>query len=190
MCGAFAVGLCSCSLSSASKKAATTSSASQPGTTARTIAAVASAAAAGNVTVAPTAVAEPASSAVPVAEPVDPGAASSSTAPRARTSSATTVAARVVTNPDDNVHNGDSGAGVEAIQTALTTHGFKVTVDGQFGDKTEQAVKSFQAKNDLKQDGVVGPLTWKKLKAAPSTSTTKAPAKSTTTIKATTTTRL
>ena len=95
----------------------------------------------------------------------------------------------MVTNPDDNVHNGDSGAGVRAIQTALNAQGFKVTVDGDFGDKTEQAVKSFQAKNDLKQDGVVGPLTWKKLKAAPSASTTKVPAKPTTTIKATTTTR-
>ncbi len=174
-------------MSSASKTAATTSSVSRPGTTARTIGAVAPA-----VTPAPvvaSTIAGPASSAVPVAEPVDQGAAPTVTTPRARTSSVTTVAGRVVTNPDDNVHNGDSGAGVGAIQTALNAQGFKVTVDGDFGDKTEQAVKSFQAKNGLKQDGVVGPLTWKKLKAAPSTSTTKVPAKPTTTIKATTTTR-
>ena len=35
--------------------------------------------------------------------------------------------------------------------------------DGIFGVLTEEAVKAFQAKNGLKADGIVGPLTWEKI---------------------------
>lgn len=35
-----------------------------------------------------------------------------------------------------------------------------VTVDGNFGAKTELATKNFQRKNGLTQDGIVGPKTW------------------------------
>ena len=91
-----------------------------------------------------------------------------------------------MSQPSDSVHLGDSGPGVQQIQTALVAHGYKVTIDGHFGALTQQqAVKGFQAKNGLTQDGIVGPATWAKLRAAPTVATTK-PA--TTTIKATTTT--
>jgi peptidoglycan hydrolase-like protein with peptidoglycan-binding domain len=92
----------------------------------------------------------------------------------------------VVTSPSDNVKLGDSGSGVRQIQAALVAKGYSVSVDGKFGAQTEQAVKSFQAKNALTQDGIVGPVTWAKLK---STSTSSTTAKSTTTVKATTTTK-
>ena len=96
----------------------------------------------------------------------------------------------MVSKPNDNVAIGDSGPGVKQVQTALAAHGYKISVDGSFGAKTEQAVKSFQAKNGLKQDGVVGPETWAKLQTAPATATTKTTtAKTATTIKATTTTK-
>jgi peptidoglycan hydrolase-like protein with peptidoglycan-binding domain len=98
----------------------------------------------------------------------------------------TTVAGREVSKPNDNVTVGDTGAGVKQIQNALVAHGFKVAVDGSFGPKTEQAVKDFQAKNGLKQDGIVGPATWGKLQAAPAAAATK---RTTTTVKATTTTK-
>lgn len=38
-----------------------------------------------------------------------------------------------------------------------------LTIDGDFGDKTEAAVKEFQEKSGLVADGIVGPGTWKKL---------------------------
>jgi peptidoglycan hydrolase-like protein with peptidoglycan-binding domain len=85
----------------------------------------------------------------------------------------------VVTSPSDNVQLGDSGSGVKQIQTALIAQGYKITADGQFGPLTDQAVKSFQAKRGLKQDGIVGPATWAKLQAAPTSATTK-PATTTT----------
>jgi peptidoglycan hydrolase-like protein with peptidoglycan-binding domain len=79
------------------------------------------------------------------------------------------------------VHLGDSGSGVKQIQTALVAHGFKVTVDGKFGAKTQAAVIAFQKSVSIKQDGIVGPATWKRLKASGTTATT-------TTVKGATTT--
>jgi murein L,D-transpeptidase YcbB/YkuD len=43
----------------------------------------------------------------------------------------------------------------KAAQTELG-----VTSDGDFGPKTETAVKAFQKRSGLEPDGVVGPLTW------------------------------
>jgi len=88
-------------------------------------------------------------------------------------STTTTAAGRVVSSPSDSVHLGDSGSGVRQIQSALAAKGYGVSVDGKFGAQTDQAVKSFQAKNGLKQDGIVGPATWAKLQAKTSTTTAK-----------------
>lgn len=96
------------------------------------------------------------------------------------TTTKTTTPPRVVDKPSDNVRLGDSGKGVEQIQTALTAHGFKVVVDGKFGPATDQAVRAFQKKNGLKQDGIVGPITWAKLQ---STSTTPTSVSATSTTK-------
>lgn len=38
-----------------------------------------------------------------------------------------------------------------------------LNADGDFGQKTEDAVKSFQTKNGLTPDGIVGPNTWQKI---------------------------
>lgn len=38
-----------------------------------------------------------------------------------------------------------------------------VTVDGKFGSDTKKAVKAYQEKNKLENDGAVGPVTWKKI---------------------------
>ncbi len=54
---------------------------------------------------------------------------------------------------------GDSGPDVEGIQQRLYELGYldnKANIQGVFGDKTEEAVKSFQKKNDLTADGKVG----------------------------------
>ena len=50
------------------------------------------------------------------------------------------------------------------IQQALKNAGLYVgKIDGALGPKSKQAIRDFQAKNDLKADGKVGPKTWKKL---------------------------
>ena len=52
----------------------------------------------------------------------------------------------------------------EQIQTALKNAGFyQGNIDGKIGQKSKQAIKDFQAKNDLGVDGKVGPKTWEKL---------------------------
>ena len=42
----------------------------------------------------------------------------------------------------------------------------KLSVDGKYGAKTAEAVKLFQALNNVKEDGKVGPVTWSDLCAA------------------------
>lgn len=62
------------------------------------------------------------------------------------------------------VGRGDSGWRVKSVQRRLAYHGFDPgTTDGDFGPRTEEAVKSFQKSRDLDVDGVVGPMTWKAL---------------------------
>jgi peptidoglycan hydrolase-like protein with peptidoglycan-binding domain len=50
---------------------------------------------------------------------------------------------------------GSEGRQVQLLQRALGN----VAVDGMFGPETEEAVKSFQARNGLTVDGIVGPQT-------------------------------
>jgi len=51
------------------------------------------------------------------------------------------------------------------IQTALKNAGYYAgEIDGKFGPKTKKAVEDFQAANNLKVDGVAGPVPWNILK--------------------------
>lgn len=120
------------------------------------------------------------SSTATTAKPTATTTKPTTTAKPTTTTTKTTTPPRVVDKPSDNVRLGDSGKGVEQIQTALTAHGFKVVVDGKFGPATDQAVRAFQKKNGLKQDGIVGPITWAKLQ---STSTTPTSVSATSTTK-------
>lgn len=61
---------------------------------------------------------------------------------------------------------GSAGDDVKYLQTLLRDVGEPLTVDGQFGPKTEQAVKAFQMAANLTPDGVVGPKTWDALEQA------------------------
>ena len=54
--------------------------------------------------------------------------------------------------------NGSKGDDVKKLQEKL-----KLTADGAFGLRTEDAVKAWQKANGLKDDGVVGDATWSKL---------------------------
>ncbi|MCS7073479.1 MAG: peptidoglycan-binding protein, partial [Bacteroidia bacterium] len=61
------------------------------------------------------------------------------------------------------LRKGDKGIEVQALQGLLNQFGYNLAVDGDFGNKTEQAVKDYQAKNGLTPDGIVGFLTVSKL---------------------------
>ncbi len=54
-----------------------------------------------------------------------------------------------------------TGAGVVRLQHILNNLSVgPLDEDGQFGPKTEAAVKSFQTNQGIPADGVVGPRTW------------------------------
>jgi hypothetical protein len=55
------------------------------------------------------------------------------------------------------------GSDVDWVQTQLNKRGYKLSTDGVYGPQTRAAVKSFQGKNGLANDGEVGKYTWAKL---------------------------
>ncbi len=61
---------------------------------------------------------------------------------------------------------GSAGGDVKTLQELLNQLGASLTVDGDFGSKTETAVKAFQKKAGLKQDGKYGDQTHTALMAA------------------------
>jgi GH25 family lysozyme M1 (1,4-beta-N-acetylmuramidase) len=69
------------------------------------------------------------------------------------------------TNTKNYLTVGDKGDAVKTLQTKLHKVGYKLTVDGIYGDNTLKAVKSFQTKykKELEVDGVAGKNTISKL---------------------------
>jgi hypothetical protein len=65
--------------------------------------------------------------------------------------------------PGHMTARGATGPVVGEIQTALNKDGAKLKVDNDFGPMTESVVRTFQRKNKLVDDGIVGPRTWKAL---------------------------
>lgn len=71
--------------------------------------------------------------------------------------------------PRGNVANypllrrGASNNFVMLLQFILNQNGAALTIDGVFGQNTENAVRAFQQENSLTADGVVGPNTWRTL---------------------------
>src|SRR3990167_2677104 len=55
-----------------------------------------------------------------------------------------------------SIKKGMNGQFVIQIQTYLNKLGYNLVVDGKYGPKTQKAVMSFQAENDLTQDGIFG----------------------------------
>jgi peptidoglycan hydrolase-like protein with peptidoglycan-binding domain len=57
-----------------------------------------------------------------------------------------------------------TGNWVEHLQSTLEARGYDPgPVDGDFGPRTEAAVKEYQEAHGLTADGIVGPLTWASL---------------------------
>lgn len=69
------------------------------------------------------------------------------------------------TNAKNYLTVGDKGNAVKTLQTKLNKVGYKLDVDGIYGDNTLKAVKSFQTKykKELEVDGVAGKNTISKL---------------------------
>ncbi|SNY37045.1 Peptidoglycan-binding (PGRP) domain of peptidoglycan hydrolases-containing protein [Paractinoplanes atraurantiacus] len=61
------------------------------------------------------------------------------------------------------VRQGDKAHPVPSLQYHLRARGHTVTVDGDFGPRTDAAVRAFQQSKGLAVDGIAGPLTWKAL---------------------------
>ena len=61
---------------------------------------------------------------------------------------------------------GSRGDDVKTLQELLNQNGYSLDVDGKFGPKTQEAVKDYQTKNNLKVDGIVGTNTWGALTAS------------------------
>lgn len=60
------------------------------------------------------------------------------------------------------LRRGDSGSAVQKIQQALMSMGFsspRLGADGDFGEETEIAVRSYQTARGLTADGIIGPST-------------------------------
>jgi peptidoglycan hydrolase-like protein with peptidoglycan-binding domain len=61
----------------------------------------------------------------------------------------------------DTIQKGSSGPTVKYLQQKLTALGYAVgNIDGDFGDKTDAALREYQVTHGLKVDGVCGTETW------------------------------
>jgi len=60
--------------------------------------------------------------------------------------------------PGTPVRLGSQGDAVKLVQAAVGA-----TVDGDFGAATDRRVRDWQARNGMLADGVVGPVTWKRM---------------------------
>lgn len=63
----------------------------------------------------------------------------------------------------DTLRYGSRGTAVQYLQLALQRAGFSIALDGIFGARTLDAVRSFQQQNALSPDGIVGKRTWASL---------------------------
>jgi len=73
------------------------------------------------------------------------------------------LSAQAVTPPGGGLpvlYRGLSGDAVANLQNLLSTVGYPLAVDGDFGPVTELAVKHFQGTKGLVVDGIVGAATW------------------------------
>ncbi|MBR7081759.1 MAG: peptidoglycan-binding protein [Oscillospiraceae bacterium] len=66
--------------------------------------------------------------------------------------------------PGNNLRRGSKGNGVRWLQFWLKLWGRSLSVDGDFGKKTEDAVKDIQRRRGLKVDGIAGKKTRAALK--------------------------
>lgn len=61
---------------------------------------------------------------------------------------------------------GDTGPNVKTLQEKMTKKGYNLLADGNFGPRTQSAVKLFQVNNNLPETGIVDVATWAALDKA------------------------
>lgn len=61
--------------------------------------------------------------------------------------------------PTSNLKEGNKGQGVYWLQYELNKVGYKISIDGEFGPLTKEAVISYQESRGLEPDGIVGSIT-------------------------------
>lgn len=66
-----------------------------------------------------------------------------------------------------NLSYGSKGSEVKKLQEELNKQGYKLDVDGIYGNKTQSAVRDYQSKNGLSVDGIAGVQTTGALYKAP-----------------------
>lgn len=71
--------------------------------------------------------------------------------------------------PGRVTRRGSVGPRVRTIQRRLRARGWRITVDGIYGPRTEEIIRAFQAEKGLAADGIVGPRTWAALWTTPIT---------------------
>jgi murein L,D-transpeptidase YcbB/YkuD len=96
-----------------------------------------------------------------VAAPAPKPAATPAAAPQSGGEAVKRGKANAASNPVLQV--GSKGAAVRTLQQLLNKAGVKCATDGDFGPKTEQAVKEFQKKVGLAETGIVENKTWAKI---------------------------
>ena len=70
--------------------------------------------------------------------------------------------------PPRTIQNGLNWPETYLAQALMKCRGYNVLVSGVFADSFTVKVKEFQTANNLKADGIIGPLTWKALMKLPS----------------------
>lgn len=75
---------------------------------------------------------------------------------------------------------GDQGENVKALQSALKNAGYDLSVDGVFGQETDNIVKRYQQDNQLGNDGIVSEDLWGKITGNSASGSTTAPSGATT----------
>lgn len=72
---------------------------------------------------------------------------------------------RIIPAQDKTIVEAKSRPNIKQIQTALRNAGYDPgKIDGRLGQKTKDAIKSFQRANNLVADGKVGKKTWELLR--------------------------
>ena len=66
--------------------------------------------------------------------------------------------------PKINIKKNMMGEGVAWLQWELVEAGYKIDIDGEFGNQTERALKEFQTSCKISVDGICGKITRKRLK--------------------------
>lgn len=91
------------------------------------------------------------------------GGAPSSTPPQMNGGNLLQLLSAIVETMKFRLKQGDYGSKVVLLQATLVNNGFTLAINGKYDADTKATVQRYQAKNGLRGDGIVGPMTWAKM---------------------------